>query len=1384
MPVDEPSDVLMHSIHSFIDKERIVGVSEPLHNSVTIHFEDGTTTRSKIEYIHRDELTKTCFVALSFALTTQRAFDLHLSWLHKVSALNGLAENDEEWECFVDAVCDLLKVESPNHRKANVATFSTAWEALAYSTSNARFENDRVLELLDLPFMPSQQSTGPPPLPAEDIDPCLLALHLLAEGYKLKTDAVHAFLPRLARLLIALARTIRPEWADYWARVFPENLQGWADPKRETEYPTRLRPQPPDIYLYLFSRLIEPHSKAGWTMLIHIGQMYQFEPALQYGRTDPLQDIYRFFNVWECFTDLTVSTARKRAENAMQTMVRLGITNDDLDNMPPGLAQPIREALRTCQTLPSGDWSATAYNLILRPDFAQMIAGDAFHMTSRDSFRQVNKHSDPSWSRATVGELIATTHAAMESEPPAISGVELDLGDFTDIRFGSDRRIQEVARMLQSSSPPNVKMPDRNDLTEHEIAREQQTTALRVAERTLALPVGRAMFTFGTVPTVTRDVYQVPKMEFTVRVQPYNTLVTVDGNKINTEAKNWADFHNGVAAGLRLSPTSKMIDSSWIIFNRPAELTAEHAGFLFGLGLTCHLKNLLTWHTFSYLTPKHDLTSIGVLLGLSVAHVGTANRHVMKLLAVHTPALLPNPSVDLNIGMLTQAAGLVGMGLLYLGTTDRRMAELALHEISRTQLNASNQAADHREAYALSAALAFGMIMLGGGANTTSLADMNMISRLRILIHGEPLLPGNRLNRDSFDVSLTSAPATLALALMFLKTGREDIVDVLTVPNTLLELHRLQPSFLLVRTLGRALIMWDKITPTPQWVTDQLPKSALEALEQRMTGKHIDESLELAYFNIISGACFAMGLKYAGTAQEDPYTCLIHFHDLFTRISNQNSGQFDHRIKRAAVRDGLNLMSLALSMVMAGTGEINCLRRFRFSHGQAIQPGRYGVHMATHMAIGMLFLGGGRYTLGTSNAGIAALLAAFYPRFPTLSHENRGHLQALRHLWVLAVEPRCLIGRDVESNEVVYLPVKVKLREGKDTRAAQLISPTLFPDINRLLTIRVDNPRYFPFILDIANNQRHRDVLLRNQTLWVKRRTGHLGYGEDPRGSRSIYVRSGASSGDAAVLDNPKPSDVFSPSSAEFYQFISSFSNEAFYVAFADRFCRNDGTDEEELIFSAFSQAAMLECLTLDRAHMLPTYLSIHLTRRIPHWTPLALRDLAWHDEFYKNIYDARFSGKSDNAALPPLMRRPLLLAAERDLELRMRDLRQNDNNGDLKEGLKRYHCSEGLSLRTPVTANDYKAQKELLRNLGFFLTRTNIPPPSVLQRMRIEAEATSASLLQAAQAIPGKNANAMGEEAVLGLLWNTGVLFAGGILRPWTIKALREVRESWGQQS
>ena len=219
---------------------------------------------------------------------------------------------------------------------------------------------------------------------------------------------------------------------------------------------------------------------------------------------------------------------------------------------------------------------------------------------------------------------------------------------------------------------------------------------LRTAERTLALPIGRAMFTFATVPSAIREVYAVPKIELAIPLQPQNTVIALEPGKMPLEAINWAEFHNGVAAVLRITPATGSIDSSWISFNRPNELTPQHAGFLFGLGLSGHLKQMLTWQTFGYLATKHELTSIGILLGLAASYVGSANKQIAKLIAVHTPAFLPTPDVYLNVSFSTQAAGFVSMGLLHTGTNNPRLAEVAFHQISRPDLAARLEQREQR----------------------------------------------------------------------------------------------------------------------------------------------------------------------------------------------------------------------------------------------------------------------------------------------------------------------------------------------------------------------------------------------------------------------------------------------------------------------------------------------------------------------------------------------------------------------------------------------------------------------------------------------------------------------------------------------------------------
>ena len=68
----------------------------------------------------------------------------------------------------------------------------------------------------------------------------------------------------------------------------------------------------------------------------------------------------------------------------------------------------------------------------------------------------------------------------------------------------------------------------------------------------------------------------------------------------------------------------------------------------------------------------------------------------------------------------------------------------------------------------------------------------------------------------------------------------------------------------------------------------------------------------------------------------------------------------------------------------------SCLCRSRVHNSTVVN---YGSHMAVHLALGLLFLGGGRLGLASSPGAIAALIIAFFPKFPTHSSDNRYHLQ-------------------------------------------------------------------------------------------------------------------------------------------------------------------------------------------------------------------------------------------------------------------------------------------------------------------------------------------------------------------------------------------------------
>lgn len=343
-----------------------------------------------------------------------------------------------------------------------------------------------------------------------------------------------------------------------------------------------------------------------------------------------------------------------------------------------------------------------------------------------------------------------------------------------------------------------------------------------------------------------------------------------------------------------------------------------------------------------------------------------------------------------------------------------------------------------RESYALTAGLALGLVTLGLGEAPPGLRDLQLPDTLHYYMVGgkrrglsgaqrdKYKLPSFQVREgDAVNIDVTAPGATLALGLMFFGTGNAAVANWMRPPETSYLLDLVRPDLLLLRVIARGLIQWHDVSADDAWLWSQFPESLrFDAAAGPADADDMDVDHEAncqAYCNILAGAAMCIGLKYAGTADRTVFVRLRQMLDVFLLVPGRYIGMW---AGKATIESCLVLVLLALSMVYAGTGNLEILRicrmmRARLGTGTYLHV-TYGSQMAIHMAIGFLFLGAGRFTLLRTKEAVAALVCALFPKFPTHSNDNRYHLQAFRHLYVLAVEPRMLMPRDIDSGQLCW----------------------------------------------------------------------------------------------------------------------------------------------------------------------------------------------------------------------------------------------------------------------------------------------------------------------------------------------------------------------------
>eukprot|EP00536_Pseudo-nitzschia_multiseries_P002282 jgi/Psemu1/251518/estExt_Genewise1Plus.C_300110 len=843
-----------------------------------------------------------------------------------------------------------------------------------------------------------------------------------------------------------------------------------------------------------------------------------------------------------------------------------------LRELPVGVALPLLELLHRCRT------SQMSLNSGTDPAVWSLIG--------RDDISKKALKSNGDISNATVSP----------SSPNGITQLE----STSSMLFPDDNRIREVGRLLRSSKPIYLRVPRAIEVSDHDYERQKQEKLLLLSRRILALPLGRGMFTIGNLKPVPAEPLPLPELCLSGRIPPTNTTMALDVSECPVDMKVWPEFHNGVAAGLRLplqldaGESVSKITRTWIVYNRPSNNTPNHAhgGLLMALGMRGHLTALEMTDIFDYLTHGSVTTTVGCLLGMAANMRGSCDISVSKMLCLHIPSLIPQHFSTIDVASTVQAAAVAGAGLLYEGSSHRMMTEFLLNEIGKRPSNDGNVL--DREAYTLACGIALGMVNLCKGSegsidNGAGLADLKIEDRLyRYIVGGIddaemrrryeetdrlslPSASSSNNNDkcsciyegDSINIDVTAPGATLALGLMYMKSGNQTIASAIALPQTHFLLEYVRPDFLMFRVISRALILWDDVEPTDEWIQAQIPIAAYSAYkEMRNLAESIQQggadapvtheekdydrqAVRFIYTHVIAAACFSIGLRYAGTGNTDAASVIFErVMELRELRDGTNPTSTALRPPSPVLEMCLGCAAISLSMVLAGTGNLDALRLFKILRWPCTDDIYYGSHQAYGTAIGLLFLGG----------------------------DNQYHLQALRNLYALAVKNRELKAIDVDTGECVFAPIELHFKD-KSLDPLHLTAPCLLVNTDKKpCEVRVVSKQHYPLKISL-------DANLGSKTFFVKRRSACMYDGDRPHSNTSILMQS----------DKLRGRDPL--------ELVTSFTNDRRILAFAKHFCdffepqaRKHAAGQS---LAQFCSRILHECFLRDTQEALPLYLAL-----------------------------------------------------------------------------------------------------------------------------------------------------------------------------------------------
>lgn len=417
-------------------------------------------------------------------------------------------------------------------------------------------------------------------------------------------------------------------------------------------------------------------------------------------------------------------------------LIKKKITRQQIDKLPSAISYIICQALENIRNNPPSGCSSAAYKLLLRPELYEHAS---FKKSNSKKLKKPVKPARIPYEDSLTPRILTPPDVIPKPDLSEDDGMEHIDTKLLRLRFPDDLRINDVKKFLNSSKPVTIDIQQQPNVSDHEFMEEQEKQLFALSTRTMALPIGRGMFTLRTYYPVLTELLPIPKLCLTGKEISRGATIEIQQIEVPANMSLWPQFHNGVSAGLRIATEPESIDATYIMYNKPKESdtsSTTYAGFLMSLGLLRSLEMLSHTYIYDCLIRSEELLSVGLILGLASTYRGTMDKKITRMLSIHIESLLPPTSIELDVSHSVQVAALLGIGLLFQNSNKRFIAEALLQEINRPPGPEMENYVE-RESYSLAAGLGLGMVTLASGNKDVGLDDLNLPDMLHYYMIGK-----------------------------------------------------------------------------------------------------------------------------------------------------------------------------------------------------------------------------------------------------------------------------------------------------------------------------------------------------------------------------------------------------------------------------------------------------------------------------------------------------------------------------------------------------------------------------------------------------------------------------------------------------------------------